>query len=169
MRTYCLPQRGHLGRFNRPSQFNSTTTDVDIILSSEVTSVSPLESTTDTDGMSVDEDTTYSPYSFGEEQSADFSDDDALVDSIPPDSKWIQFSRTPSLPSTTRSQTASLDSSFSSLPTYATGLPHRSRTDKAVAALALALAHGAADLQDYQDLLVFQGPLEERRAGELWH
>jgi hypothetical protein len=152
--------------------------DVDIILGSEVDNASPVEYMTDVSIASMDEDDRPSPHHYGEVQSFDCSDEETVfIQTVPASARntFSIWSRTPSLTSgpSISSHSPSLESSYSSLPANLYGRrsqpPITTRTDKAVAALALALANGAAGLQDYQDLNLSQGPMEDRQAGELWN
>jgi len=157
--------------------------DVDIILSSEASSFGSeepffeLQSQPSPDSHaldSMDEDDQSSRYSFGDHLSSDFSDEDAVYIGTRNRSRTVgdppEFSPiAPSLSFTSASTNSSIIS-LSMLPPPATVDMSRqpSRTDKAVAALSLALANGAAGLHDYHDLLYGQDQRPETQAGALW-
>jgi len=115
------------------------------------------------------------------------SDDESmdLVDDSPLSTSIIASS--PGAPTLSHSFTNSTNSSFVSLPgplfgAHSTSSPPRhhpfrptspssSRSEKAIAALSLAMANGAGGLNDYGALRVMETPpiIEDSLVGELWH
>jgi len=112
------------------------------------------------------------------------SDDDSmdLVDDSPSSTSVIASS--PGAPALSHSFTNSTNSSFVSLPGPSFGVhsmsspprhhplrPTLSRSEKAIAALSLAMANGAGGLNDYAALRVMEAPpiIEDSLVGELWH
>lgn len=108
-----------------------------------------------------------------------------LIDDSPLSTSVIGSS--PGVPALSRSFTNSTNSSFVSLPGPALGIhtksspsghhflrptsPSSSRSEKAIAALSLAMANGAGGLNDYAVLrtLETQPIIEDCQVGELWH
>lgn len=169
---------------NRPLEYPELEDDdVDIVLNSDPINASPLDNAStlnsrDAQASSMefmDEDEQDSSYNSTDIHFSDESDEDAgelsSFVSVSEDNSPLRAGRAFSLSSTTSSLLSLSESSNSSIASLAIPpsiFPPRTRTDKAVAALALAIANGAAGLQDYQDILDDRSYLEQREAGALW-
>ncbi|KAF8225046.1 hypothetical protein L208DRAFT_1409102 [Tricholoma matsutake] len=112
------------------------------------------------------------------------SDDESHVSSGRPSSLACSLFSSPLPTSSTPALSHTLSNSTNSslvslvLPPPIPHNPHQpprpgltSRSEKAIAALTLAMANGAGDLNDYQALLAIQAPpaLDNSQVGEMWH
>jgi len=114
-----------------------------------------------------------------DDESMDLINDSPLSTSI--------IASSPGAPALSYSFTNSTNSSFVSLPSTYLGLhsksspprqhllsptsPSSTRSEKAIAALSLAIANGAGGLNDYAALRGMEAPsiIEDSQVGELWH
>ncbi|KZT44401.1 hypothetical protein SISSUDRAFT_1038912 [Sistotremastrum suecicum HHB10207 ss-3] len=85
-----------------------------------------------------------------------FGSDSYMSDPNPPYTESLQSQ---SISSPTQAQVS---------PNAARLTPSASRSDKTLAALSMAMASGAGSVNDYSDILQFEGSVEDHQAGSLW-
>jgi len=168
MRTSPLSNAASSGAVPDDLRFDDD--DIEIIVHSDI---SPQDQYTPSGFITSTESTTSSPSVFLNHRSSyeDLMDEDELMDDSASPSLQSSTTFSNGVASSMSRGGLSSSSSFSSLVLPGSGFSHEQpqrKSDRAIAALSLALANGAAGLEDYHNVLQTQESTPSCDAGGLW-